>query len=459
LIKDASFFGDPERLAKIKWANKSKSDTIFIDLDGVICIHESVPSYSKPLEVIKPTVDMLKRLESEGKFIVITTARDPDEEILLRTSLKDAGVPFSRLIMGVSSGTRHIINDRKPHSPFNPVIRSYEVLRDSGISSIDTSPTPEIVQVIQGNSSASLHIMKDHDTKFVRKVVIDDGRVSSVKIREQYQHLNMLSGLTNMAVSTIRNYQDGIYVGYDMEYLEGVPLSSLESKDLVEAIKSFTQAMYRDVYSRTMVGRSFHLKDYLDKKILSKIECFNSDLVMSRLYNNGNLVINGSEYLGAKFIGTYLSSDSLASEGLCTIHGDMTLENIFLSDGNYIFLDTDSNTPWDNPWLDLGKLFQSVVGCYEQWSSQPDILVVENENLTSYEAPDFSFDKDAVIRISTVWANCFNCSPQVAYKRGCFYAATHFLRMIPFKMKIDINQARFAMIQAIRLFDLSRKNI
>ena len=88
--------------------------TVFCDLDGTLVLHEALPTYSKPLVLTEGAAEFLKVLEENDYELVICTARSHADEEKIKNALLEANIYFSKLICGLSSGTRILLNDSKP---------------------------------------------------------------------------------------------------------------------------------------------------------------------------------------------------------------------------------------------------------------------------------------------------------------------------------------------------------
>lgn len=90
------------------------SNTWFIDIDGVIFPHNGYldtreEEYETPLPGV---VDFFNSLESND-MIILCTARNERYRHKTESSLTAAGFRYDLLIMGLPTGRRIIINDRK----------------------------------------------------------------------------------------------------------------------------------------------------------------------------------------------------------------------------------------------------------------------------------------------------------------------------------------------------------
>ena len=115
-----------------------KPKTIVCDLDGTILKHVHRYSDIKDSEpVLNPgVIEKFNEWDSFGHFIILMTARKESARIKTEEDLQKLGIPYDKLVMGVTSGKRVIIND-KLTSVCKSRAESVNVITDSGFNSID----------------------------------------------------------------------------------------------------------------------------------------------------------------------------------------------------------------------------------------------------------------------------------------------------------------------------------
>jgi hypothetical protein len=97
----------------------SKPHTIFIDIDGTILEHRNDSNEIFNLPAQKPTPNAIAKFNEwadAGHVVIIISARP--ETVGMRTytvaQLQKWGFKYNRLILGITSGVRYMINDEKP---------------------------------------------------------------------------------------------------------------------------------------------------------------------------------------------------------------------------------------------------------------------------------------------------------------------------------------------------------
>jgi uncharacterized HAD superfamily protein len=96
--------------------------TYFIDIDGTLLEHiedfENVYQYSV-LKALPGAKEKTVQWHCEGHMIILTTARAESLRDITETQLRNAGVVYDLLLMGLGSGKRVLINDIKDRYSFN----------------------------------------------------------------------------------------------------------------------------------------------------------------------------------------------------------------------------------------------------------------------------------------------------------------------------------------------------
>lgn len=117
----------------------NRKKTIFCDIDGTLVRHflpDITAKNDHKLELLPQTIQKLLQWEKAGHIIILTTARKESARKNTEKQLSDAGIFYDQLIMGLSSGIRYLINDKKPYDSSDTAI-AINLNRDEGISNIN----------------------------------------------------------------------------------------------------------------------------------------------------------------------------------------------------------------------------------------------------------------------------------------------------------------------------------
>lgn len=117
--------GTPEDVAAYEGQQKEfysiKPKTIFCDIDGTILrhFHKISTVLESPAELLEGVKKKFDQWDSQGYYIVLTSARKESTRAYTEAQLNRLGIAWDQLIMGVTSGTRVLINDRLQQSDPN----------------------------------------------------------------------------------------------------------------------------------------------------------------------------------------------------------------------------------------------------------------------------------------------------------------------------------------------------
>lgn len=111
--------------------------TLFIDIDGTILKHQgtfSEISLQDPTLLANARERMNEWCSKEYK-IILTTARRESMRKTTELHLRQLGIPYDQLVMGLSKGNRIVINDRRPNG--KDTAFAINIDRDYGLGDIE----------------------------------------------------------------------------------------------------------------------------------------------------------------------------------------------------------------------------------------------------------------------------------------------------------------------------------
>ena len=114
------------------------SKTIFCDIDGTIV-------YQVPFEEINPVtstalpgvVEKMNKWYDAGYYIVLTTARSPEYELVTKQEMEKLGIPYHQLVMGIGRSERILINNKSVKNPTEKRATAIEVEKNGGFETIN----------------------------------------------------------------------------------------------------------------------------------------------------------------------------------------------------------------------------------------------------------------------------------------------------------------------------------
>jgi hypothetical protein len=462
-IDKAEFFGDPRKLRSTRAKHNIRIGSIFCDIDGVLVEHEDVPDFTRPLRPLPGSIERLRDWINQGYFVVLTTARDVGKEAAMRASLDAAEIPYHHLIMGLPSGPRFLINDRKPSALLVSQAQAFEVERNQGIQHLTISQSqPSVLSRFKGGSFAETLLVEDDEKMFVRKRVSKRENLSLgySKLKNQYRTLERFSRMSaNLVPGLYGEHDNTIEYSYDMEYLpQHRLLSECAPSERGKAMRSLLGVLGERVYGNgSRMGRSGveWLETHLANKIYARLDSVLAHPRLAPLVTAREITIDQVAYPGLQKLLSRVSAPDvvakLAPNSFCTVHGDLTFENVLYADGDVRLIDMDGADYIDAPELDLGKLFQSIVAHYEDWAHS-DISLFESAHSCDFichykaEAPDPELQTICLGE----WSKILSTSEEHVTVKGWFYMGLHLLRMVPFRLKVSEEQALYALANGIR---------
>ena len=119
----------------------SKPKTIFCDLDGTLSYYPysaDMGNYDFDKQILKPLPGTLKKLwewDKAGHVIILTTGRKEGMRESTEKQLRESGILYDKLIMGIGGGVRVLINDLKPSREEDTAI-AINLKRDIGVKDV-----------------------------------------------------------------------------------------------------------------------------------------------------------------------------------------------------------------------------------------------------------------------------------------------------------------------------------
>ena len=116
----------------------SRPKTIICDIDGTILHHHGKGLDGQVLENVKVlpgTIEKFREWDSLGYNIILITGRKESLRDITLKQLRETGLYFDHLIMGVGGGERVLINDMKPGSS-KDTAHAINLVRNEGLTQV-----------------------------------------------------------------------------------------------------------------------------------------------------------------------------------------------------------------------------------------------------------------------------------------------------------------------------------
>lgn len=466
-LTEAEFFGDVARIRAIEVSESRFSGTIFCDIDGTLLEHEDVPSYAELPRLLDGSREKLARWAEDGYYIVLCTARKAADEQQLAEALEALEVHYHKLICGLPSGPRVLINDRKPSAIFTAQAHSFEIVRNAGITALElpTLDHPAVLRRFEGGSFAETLLLEQDGLRWVRKRAHKHDNLAAgyARLRAQFRTVERFQQMCPGIVPALLGEHDNSHeYYYDMEYLEGYrQLNLLPAADQPAALGALLSLFERHVYShqnRQPGAGEEWFEQHLEQKIYAKWDAMAAVPLLRPLLSEG-AVIDGVRHPGLEQLMRDACQPALRSilapQFLSIAHGDFTFQNVMVGPdaGQVKVIDMESAGTLEAIELDLGKLLQSVWSQYDDWHLAPHPLTRAGADgidlLFVPQAPDAAME--AQLRAS--WSRLLLCSPDMVDIKGAFYLGLHLVRMVPFRLKESEDQALYALATALQWLD------
>ena len=314
------------------------------------------------------------------------------------------------------------------------------------------------VTVLEDNSAGSnattVLVMKPDGKLFYRKYAFGE---DANKLRQQIEWLNKHREVIPLPLVSASRDQNG-YVAYDMPGYQSAILffRFIHTKPvdtswilLEKALEEIRNGLHT---KNVRQADSTSIRRYIEEKVLNNLEKLNSDRFIRTIEQYEEVVVNGISYPTLHNYHTFFEKEFLrkifSADEYADIHGDLTVENIIcLSDPNEIetkcyletvkptdhyFIDPNTGNIHESPFLDYGKLLQSLHGNYEFLTAVNSIRIDRNQ-------VDFFVIKSAAY--SELYER------YQAYLRQHFdrrqvlsiycHEVAHWLRLLPYKIRKD----------------------
>ncbi len=470
-----------------------QSETFFYDVDGVIIEHDAGyhsrnGKYDYESREISENVSKIRQQYILGGLICLTTARPEAERIPLEDYLRNVGVPYDQLVMGLNPGKRVLINDRKRTSPSIDSAIATSNIRNEKLPDEEYNMHCKflIVEHLTGGSGVeTLRLKSLHLGTFIRKCVpnLPEFQRHASILNLQAEWYNKVSGTNPGIVPKV--HFSGLDSGFsvlDLEDFGNLP-------NLSDAIENSQSDMAVRIIDDLLGTLDQVYLPYLEKHTESKQTAISNRNFL--IYEKAIPGINSLRSRGNAGLVSAIQADVIEINGKklpnpmnklkliaenrkdllgyhsqfkTLIHGDLTFENILTREGKPLLIDPlgafmdpkMQATPKTflervSPMWDLIKLLQSEVLEYEKWNYESGILLSEPGGGFWIESKAREKMEGRVA--SKIINHYSDFGLDLSYSNLNLMLSILLFRLIPYKIGISIEKAMYCWVLGTMLLE------
>lgn len=304
-----------------------------------------------------------------------------------------------------------------------------------------------ILRDLSAGSNATTMLCMDAEKTFFRKYAFgDDGE----KLKQQIDWLTAHHSLLPLPEIIHTQYGKG-FACYDMayspravgmfQYVHSMPVEQSET-----ALRAILDCLQRRLYAGSArTANAAEIDAYIAEKVEANLMKLNSAPELKNLLHEPTILINGRAYRNLSQLIHSLRRERLRQvfkdDPISEIHGDLTVENMIVFDGDpagagFYLIDPNPGNILDSACLDLGKVLQSLHGGYEFLVMTPKVDASENRI-------DFLYTKSHVYSELYAWFHRYleETYPPAFVRSVYFHEAVHWLRLLPYKLQKESRKA------------------
>ncbi len=299
---------------------------------------------------------------------------------------------------------------------------------------LEVNKDVSILEDHSAGSNAVTLLCTDGKDTFYRKFAIGtDGEKLYEQIRwiQDHQQVIALPRVVNIR-------RENTYCSYDMEYKGNAQnfftYVHTHNVDCSWAIlKEALEAMRNKLYRFDAFADSLTIKKYVEQKAIKNLNILKESPYLVKLLDYQYVYINGVRYANLSSFESFYEFNNLldvfSESPVCDIHGDLTIENIICDEDSYYLIDPNTGNILECPYLDLGKLFQSLHGGYEFLMRIREVSV--NENRINFSYMRSSAYDELYQRLQQYIVEAYD---EQVLKQVYYHELIHWLRLMPYKL-------------------------
>lgn len=313
---------------------------------------------------------------------------------------------------------------------------------------IEINQNITILQDYSAGSNATTMLCTDGAATFYRKYAFG---ADGAKLAQQLQWLNRNAARLPLC-EVLRSGTGAGYCWYDMTYSGSAAgmfrcIHSNPPEKSAAILRSVLRALDERLYRPTArPADPAAMEAYLTQKVDANLERIRDARMLKELWGYDRIWINGQSCRNLCRLGHLFDHAALrarfAADPIAEIHGDLTVENIICRtdvrqpDKAWYLIDPNTGNLHNSPYLDYGKLLQSLHGGYEFMMMTPRCTVQENRI-------DFQLTRSAAYD-SLFAAVCGDLRARYGAQglhSILLHELIHWLRLMPYKISRDKKRA------------------
>ncbi len=309
----------------------------------------------------------------------------------------------------------------------------------------------KLIKSFRGGSKAHTMLVWQNQEMRVKKISLLQ---YSDKLESQAQWLISRQDLPNLP-KVVHQEKNDHYYYYDLAYHEEFSpffdyIHSHSAHDgfrVLNKVISFTE---KSIYKEKPASNGLrNLEKYIDEKVISKVNDSGSlSNQVNDLLEYKNIIVNGQKYLNVlqaveKIKNNKVMMEELSSYSETPIHGDLTVDNLIVSEaGDFLLLDPNNENQVSSKVVDFGKLYQSLHSGYE-FLIQLQTCEIKDNRINFEDSKSHKYAE--IFRLLDA-----SLKKQLApedYRSLLFHEAVHYCRMLTYR--VDINEETVPIFYAI----------
>ncbi len=387
-------------------------------------------------------------ITSSNILQIVSLPRNVSVAILLYFSISSLILYLISFIVKDKNIKKVKYEELLPHVNFNDRLQFLEMYFNNKDNSnyfksyLKLNSDVAIIEDYSAGSNATTMLCSKNGETFYRKYSF--GKEAN-KLKQQIDWIHRHENNLTLTKISSEFYEEDI-CSYDMPYISGAVtcfnyVHTMPFNESWSTIKSALDELDKNLHSlNRRKADAKTIEKYIDLKVLKNIEKIEQGQYIKPFLKYSHIYINGKKYNNLDYFKRYLKFDHLfnifKNDEYSDIHGDFTIENIIcmkdssINGKKFYIIDPNTGNIHDSPYLDYGKLLQSIHGGYE--------FLMNTKNVSYHDDTiDFLFTKSSTYyKLFDEIINYLKKKFGTEGLKSIFYhEVIHWLRLMPYKIE------------------------